>query len=721
MPQKTSPFLETKYGWSFGESGWNSGMDENLLKFSFLHQGLIDGVVDTLPTTPANGSSYFLTTDKRVYFVADLTYYSTPIPLWFQLKLKTTGEILRFNGSTLEAVPAIEQLVSEVDDIDSRLILVQQEVAAFGTAAEQDSEFFAKQSEFSALSDTVQSNSTQIDSIITSGYDKITSKAPLFVDMHYGASFGIGWTAGDEPTNGTAENIKSTTITANVTAGVRNYDIPVQSTTGFVAGMLVVYVAEDGKYYASKVHEVTTNNIRLGTGVKVNIQQGAPLYNFYRDDAHPNLHGGASIVDYALSSLTNSREKTLVVSAPNSTFWNGVIGAATTSQLTTSAYTNPGTTVDGVRGLLVNGTNAGDGVFSDWFGLEAGDYCLNLAVNPGLRTPNFDNTINVIVQQTSEEGVVSNIASAQYSASNTTILTNLKFSTRATSGLRVAVTTINTGPLTFTVGPLSVYSEGVSTPNLYKGKHVLLGDSWFSPISGMYARFNSVLTAAGAEVIGAGVSGDNIDQLIARFDSDVRSHLPDYVWVMCGTNDYYQGITAEAFGQKISVLKSLIQSIGAKPVFFNASVGSLIFSGGDRLERSRQYANLVRYVNSSTAKDTSSSVFRSCNFYSASTTVAANSSIVVGVSPGTTRDAATVRRLILSSAQVTVSIGYSHTLDGATVTDNRTLTGLSSYREQLAPRTADRQPKMVVVKINNPTSSAISVGYTLDLLWKAAL
>ena len=33
MTQQTSPFLDVKYGWNYGESGWNTGMDENLVKF----------------------------------------------------------------------------------------------------------------------------------------------------------------------------------------------------------------------------------------------------------------------------------------------------------------------------------------------------------------------------------------------------------------------------------------------------------------------------------------------------------------------------------------------------------------------------------------------------------------------------------------------------------------------------------------------------------------
>lgn len=100
MTQQTSPFLDAKYGWSFGESGWNSGMDENLLKFSYLFDSNVDSIVSSLPN-PVNGTAYFLTTENRIYFVVGGAYYSTPIPKWFQFKLKLTGQVYQYDGLTI--------------------------------------------------------------------------------------------------------------------------------------------------------------------------------------------------------------------------------------------------------------------------------------------------------------------------------------------------------------------------------------------------------------------------------------------------------------------------------------------------------------------------------------------------------------------------------------------------------------------------------------------
>ena len=112
MVQKTSPFVEGKYGWDFGESGWNLGMDENLLKFSFLFDRNIDGIVDTLPPA-VNGKAYYLTTDRRVYFVIGGSYYSTPLPKWFSVFERVSGVVWQFNGASIEQVPERDDLLRQ--------------------------------------------------------------------------------------------------------------------------------------------------------------------------------------------------------------------------------------------------------------------------------------------------------------------------------------------------------------------------------------------------------------------------------------------------------------------------------------------------------------------------------------------------------------------------------------------------------------------------------
>lgn len=124
MTQQTSPFLDVKFGWALGESNWNFGMDENLLKFSFLFDKNIDSIVSTLPAI-VNGETHFLTTDNKLYFAVNNTYYSSPTPKWFVVQLRGTGQTYQFDGTTLNLVDSISQTDSRLDAVE--LSLTQKE------------------------------------------------------------------------------------------------------------------------------------------------------------------------------------------------------------------------------------------------------------------------------------------------------------------------------------------------------------------------------------------------------------------------------------------------------------------------------------------------------------------------------------------------------------------------------------------------------------------
>lgn len=113
MPQKTSPFLEGKWGWNLGEGLWNTGADENWLKFSYLFDRNVDGIVSSLPPA-VNGQAYFNTTDNRFYFVVDGTYYSSPCPKWFVFVVRTTGEQYQFDGVSAVLLPGLSALQSSL-------------------------------------------------------------------------------------------------------------------------------------------------------------------------------------------------------------------------------------------------------------------------------------------------------------------------------------------------------------------------------------------------------------------------------------------------------------------------------------------------------------------------------------------------------------------------------------------------------------------------------
>lgn len=116
MPEKISPFVEGKYGWDFGESGWNWGMDENLLKFAYLFDKTVNGVVSSLPPL-VEGNAYYLTTDRRIYFAVNSIYHSTPIPKWFIFHDRSTGEAFQFDGTDVAQIPTTTDLSTQIQSL----------------------------------------------------------------------------------------------------------------------------------------------------------------------------------------------------------------------------------------------------------------------------------------------------------------------------------------------------------------------------------------------------------------------------------------------------------------------------------------------------------------------------------------------------------------------------------------------------------------------------
>ena len=100
-----------------------------------------------------------------------------------------------------------------------------------------------------------------------------------------------------------------------------------------------------------------------------------------------------------------------------------------------------------------------------------------------------------------------------------------------------------------------------------------------------------------AVVVSKGIVGNRIDQMVARFFKDVAPEKPDYVWIMVGTNNYYANTSNEDLQRQMTYLLDYIRSIGAKPIFFNPTVGAIVPNTNvNQLQKSRSYAINTLYV-----------------------------------------------------------------------------------------------------------------------------
>ena len=68
MSSVTESNLGLNYGWAYGESGWNTGMDDNLVKLGFTSRNQVKGILSAPPSTPSNGDAYIVGTSPTGLF-----------------------------------------------------------------------------------------------------------------------------------------------------------------------------------------------------------------------------------------------------------------------------------------------------------------------------------------------------------------------------------------------------------------------------------------------------------------------------------------------------------------------------------------------------------------------------------------------------------------------------------------------------------------------------
>lgn len=535
---------------------------------------------------------------------------------------------------------------------------------------------------------------------------------PITLPMHFGTLRGRGWTAGDPPqTPEDLGNIKSTTATAAVSS--TGTDIPVASTTYFTAGMLICYLGTDGDYYSVKLHAILPGPIfRLGETLPQPIASGAPIYNFYRDDAHPNYKGAAAVVDDALRRMREYRVRELEYRSISGAIWEPVSGSVLTS-LTSTSYGNPGGLNDGERGISVVGSAVDSGAQSRWVSLTGGDYIVAIPLNIGLRDGGFSAFVTAYVDEVTPEGDTQTIASSGGMSGYDCIrMLEISFSCRPGSLIRIRVVSGNAGGWTFYLGALNYYRLGGRVSTINRDTVCLFGDSWFSDGSGMAVRFTERLNKA--NVVVRGVGGNLASQMIDRFHTDVAPLNPNYVIVCVGTNNAYGGTAPGLFEQQVLQLRRMIQGIGAQAVFFDCSVCAITFSP-EKLSASRALALRTRYEEIAVNSGGAGTVPRSANFQG-TISVGAGATTLIGVVPGRTRGPAVLRASYLSQSTLQVVVDYPSTVDGATGIDAVTFAG-SSNLDKTIPRLTDVGPRFVAVRIKNPTASGISVSYAIDVFW----
>lgn len=124
MTQRTDPFVHLAWGWSSGEDGWGTGLNNNLITYAFFHNRRFDGSVANVGLLPAatSGQAYFIVADNTFYLSADGAWHSAIPPIGMTFTLKSSEAVYRFTGGSLVLdTKAISDITGLQTALDSKV------------------------------------------------------------------------------------------------------------------------------------------------------------------------------------------------------------------------------------------------------------------------------------------------------------------------------------------------------------------------------------------------------------------------------------------------------------------------------------------------------------------------------------------------------------------------------------------------------------------------
>lgn len=405
-----------------------------------------------------------------------------------------------------------------------------------------------------------------------------TSASPLLVEQHVTGFFGRGMLAA-EPTNNVGEQGFSGTASIGATT------VPVADTAPFKVGGSLVIRYQSGKYMPHFIHSVSADSIGIRPGLYESVTPSEKLARTWFDTSHPGrfytrylAQRVASVTGLEGNTPTSQRRFfSQFDSNPlgeNDTL--SPIGGASISYFDETndgdggEISNPIARIVG-RTALVDISAVGDGAATIPFDLPGS---LNLHCRALLKSLH---QVKIEIVDISGHRIAIGSAEGSWEAKYRDFLFRVKGNsgpyhveiTSSTPGSRIWIDQLEV----FDAGRANRIIDVESSPKI-----VVLGDSWVAGfIEGSIQR-EPLTTQLAAElpnatIINAGVGGNAVQDLLARFDVDVAPHKPDYVVINTGTNDAANPSsetffpTAVDFFQKTyAELLGKIQNIGARPI-----------------------------------------------------------------------------------------------------------------------------------------------------------
>lgn len=524
---------------------------------------------------------------------------------------------------------------------------------------------------------------------------------PIVIDLHWEIMKGRGWLAMDPGDGSTQFN---TTFTSAAAANATS--LAVTDGSFFKTGQLVAYQGTDTYWYTTVVASVAGTTLTLAEGLPAAVSVGGLIGQFFNDHNHPRQYGSYAIADRLIARLLTAPKRELIDAQRDWTAWQPVAGG-TTVVYPTLDYTTPGSNGTGLQAAKVTTTATNDGVCTAPQMLPAGQYEIEIPVNP-LNDDGARHTVEIFAED-AFFGTGSNIpsgASVQISGLNSVQLVRLRINKADASVLNVTVRSKAATAATFAVGVPRFYRVVADPVDLTAGTWVAIGDSWFANpwiLDRIETRLPNV------DLTRKGTTGNTIADILARFDADVTPYAPRVVLTDAGsTNDWAAGTNRNVFESQVRELQRKCAAIGAQLIILSPTVGDI--NDTTQLANSREYAAAVDFE----ARGPGDRQTRFASQYFGTTgqpiTLAAGEKRRLLISPFAMSRGATADRMgwAVSNSGLQIRVGYSTILTppGGSLENEQAYssTGLE-LKNIYYPRTLDTNTRYLMVVAVNTTGA----------------
>jgi len=472
---------------------------------------------------------------------------------------------------------------------------------------------------------------TLVDSIVAPYDTTIIQNRPVFIDQFLNNFYGRGML--------TAETINLITEQFITTDAVAGADvIAVADTSVFIVGGTATIQHDNGLYYTYFISSKGGTGSGGTIGLKPSLQYAVSSSSKIERTWFNRAHAGKFYMRQLAQQIANGTEINTAIPTGNRILYTNFSDTPALSKDTLTVVGSATINYFGASNLGVDsaspvrfplGNTAYVEITEALTGAETPLFYIDrptqaIASVAMIMSSNF-NSYQIQIINDSGRSVARYKIPSNFEGKNVSKLYKFPFFSSYSNKLKVRIIcdTFTTAEA-ISVSQIDVFEQSpVNKDVIAKKRSVIvgLGDSWMAGDTAVTPEREPITQQLAIElpyatIINAGVGGNTIRDMLARFDTDVAPYNPDYVILETGTNDVYNPLSSEFYPSAVNgwideynQLIFKVLNIGAKPIIIGVPALSQSDADVPTLpewllnDRARLYAQkFYRYLSKQTSE-----------------------------------------------------------------------------------------------------------------------